>query len=272
MPFNGSGNFNIVNTFVAGTTILSSAVNQNYSDIATGLSNAMTKDGQQVATANQNMGNFKFTNVGNGSSSGDSANYGQLLAAILTATPVGSVIEYAGTSAPAMWLFCDGSAVSRTTYASLFAVISTTYGAGDGSTTFNVPDYRGRVGAGKDNMGGTAASRIGTISTDSGTITGSTLGSTGGSATHTQAAGEVGQHNHTATSNVTDPGHTHTYWNASLSGGNIGGAGGSQNNGTTGSATTGITVGTTVNNSAAPSSMAWLQPTLIVNKIIFANA
>src|SRR5262245_45971339 len=60
-------------------------------------------------------------------------------------TPIGAVIDYAGASAPSKWLLCYGQAVSRTTYAALFDVLSTTYGVGDGSSTFNVPDLRGRV-------------------------------------------------------------------------------------------------------------------------------
>lgn len=60
-------------------------------------------------------------------------------------TPTGSVTPYIGASAPGGWLLCDGSAVSRTTYASLFTLASTTYGAGDGSTTFNLPDLRSRL-------------------------------------------------------------------------------------------------------------------------------
>lgn len=64
--------------------------------------------------------------------------------------PPGLISPYAGSSAPAGWLLCDGTAVSRTTYASLFSITSTTYGTGDGSTTFNLPDLRGRgsVGSG----------------------------------------------------------------------------------------------------------------------------
>lgn len=58
----------------------------------------------------------------------------------IVASPVGSVIAFAGNTAPDGWLVCDGSAVSRTTYAALFAVISTIYGVGDGSTTFNLPN------------------------------------------------------------------------------------------------------------------------------------
>lgn len=72
----------------------------------------------------------------------------------------GLVLPYAGGSAPPGWLLCYGQAVSRATYAGLFEAIGTVYGTGDGSTTFNVPDMRGRVAAGKDNMGGTAAGRL----------------------------------------------------------------------------------------------------------------
>lgn len=66
--------------------------------------------------------------------------------------PTGTLHAFAGATAPSGYLMCDGSAVSRTTYAALFQVISTTYGAGNGSTTFTLPDLRGRVpvGAGTD--------------------------------------------------------------------------------------------------------------------------
>ena len=92
--------------------------------------------------------------------------------------PTGMVAPYAGTSAPAGYLLCFGQAISRTTFAALFAVCSTTYGAGDGSTTFNVPDLRGYVAAGKDDMGGSAAGRL------SG---GTTLGAGLGAQTHNHA-------------------------------------------------------------------------------------
>ena len=70
--------------------------------------------------------------------------------------PAGILAPFAGSTAPDGWLLCDGSAVSRTTYSSLFAVIATTYGVGDGSTTFTLPDLRGRMALGLDNMGGTS--------------------------------------------------------------------------------------------------------------------
>jgi microcystin-dependent protein len=102
--------------------------------------------------------------------------------AVVRAPLLGAVIAYAGTSAPTGWLFCFGQNVSRTTYAALFAVIGTTYGAGDGSTTFGMPDLRGRVPFGKDNMGGSAASRL--TGAVTGGITGSGLGNAGGEQAH----------------------------------------------------------------------------------------
>lgn len=60
----------------------------------------------------------------------------------------GSIVMFAGSVAPQGWLLCDGSAVSRSTYSSLFDVIGTAYGAGDGDTTFNLPDLTGRVALG----------------------------------------------------------------------------------------------------------------------------
>jgi microcystin-dependent protein len=86
----------------------------------------------------------------------------------------GVLFDYAGTVAPAGWLMCDGSAVSRTTYATLFGVIGTTYGAGDGATTFSLPDFRGRVAVGNDAMGGTASGRM-SISMTGTTIAGSAV-------------------------------------------------------------------------------------------------
>lgn len=61
---------------------------------------------------------------------------------LTTTVEIGTIIMYAKSTAPANYLICNGAAISRTTYASLFAVIGTVYGVGDGSTTFNLPDYR----------------------------------------------------------------------------------------------------------------------------------
>jgi microcystin-dependent protein len=114
--------------------------------------------------------------------------------------PTGSMMEFAGASAPSGWLLCDGAAVSRTLYAALFVVLGTTYGAGDGSTTFNLPDRRDKfsVGAGSTYARGSTGGATTTSSAGSHSHTGNT-----GSTTLTTA--QIPAHNHT----ITDPGHAH---------------------------------------------------------------
>ena len=112
-------------------------------------------------------------------------------AALPQAVPTGSVHLMATTTAPSGYLKCNGAVVSRTTYADLFAIVGTTWGAGDSATTFNVPDLRGEFVRGWDDSRGVDSSR-GFASSQS---------------------GKNAQHNHTATatstSTVSDPGHLH---------------------------------------------------------------
>jgi len=115
--------------------------------------------------------------------------------------PVGVVVPFAGSTSPAGWELCYGQAISRTTYAGLFATLGTQYGEGDGSTTFNVPDMRGHVAAGRDNMGGTTMGRL--TSAGSG-ITGTVLGAAGGSQTHTLTSAEMPSHTHTQNAHAHD--------------------------------------------------------------------
>jgi microcystin-dependent protein len=105
----------------------------------------------------------------------------------ITVLPVGSVFPYIASSAPSGFLNCDGTAVSRTTYSDLFAVIGTSFGTGDGSTTFNLPDLRGRTVIG--------------VGTGSG-LTARTLAATGGAETHTLTVDEMPAHTHTANENT----------------------------------------------------------------------
>src|SRR5205085_3090679 len=96
---------------------------------------------------------------------------------------------YFGTTAPnSAFVFPYGQAISRSTYSALFSLFSTTYGTGDGSTTFNVPDLRGRLIAGKDDMGGSAASRVTTAGSS---IDGATLGVSGGAQVVLLAANQI---------------------------------------------------------------------------------
>lgn len=98
---------------------------------------------------------------------------------LLHAIPFGVPLPFAGATLPTGWLWCYGQAVSRTTYASLFAVLGTTYNTGgEAGTDFRVPDLRGRVPVGKDNMGGTPANRV---TTGVSGVDAATLGAVGGS-------------------------------------------------------------------------------------------
>lgn len=189
-------------------------------------------------------------------------------------TPTGTVLDFAGAVAPAGWLLCDGSQISRTTYATLFAALSSgaIYGTGNGTTTFHLPDCRGRTTAGKDDMGGSAANRI--TSGGSG-ITGTTLGNSGGSETHTLTEAQLAVHTHIQTA------HHHTSGfsangvsgrygvttgqpNSPYSEGDVQAGAGSQLD-------YGVdTSGSTATNNNAGSSNAHnnTQPTMIFNKII----
>lgn len=101
-----------------------------------------------------------------------------------TVLPSGLMMDFAGETAPAGWLICDGSAVSRTTYAGLFATIGTTWGIGNGTTTFNLPDLRRRVTVG---AGGTSTSILGNV-----------VGNVGGAETHLITQTEMPAHTHGA--------------------------------------------------------------------------
>lgn len=98
------------------------------------------------------------------------------------ATEIGSIKMFSHVTVPSGWLTSYGQAVSRTTYALLYAVIGTVWGVGDGSTTFNLPDLRGRGIHVSDTNGGAAANRLNALS--SGGVNG-TLGSVGGEQSHT---------------------------------------------------------------------------------------
>jgi len=153
--------------------------------------------------------------------------------------PAGTILDYAGSTAPNGFLLAYGQAISRTTYGTLFAALGTTYGTGDGSTTFNIPDLRGRVPAGKDDMGGTAANRI---------ALGSTLGYTVGAETHTLTTGQI-------------PSHSHVQTTSTATGGAVLGIGAIFGTGTQGT-------GLSTQSSGSGSSHNNMQPSIIVNKII----
>ena len=128
--------------------------------------------------------------------------------------PSGSILPFGGTAAPtAAFLLCDGSDVSRTTYARLFAVIATAYGAGNGSSTFGLPDLRDRVPLGKGSNNSTLGAETGSAAASS-VITNATANTgsgTSGSSTSTTGTGTTGTGTTgTGTSGSTTAGRTNT--------------------------------------------------------------
>lgn len=189
MPLNGSGTYNLPNPpvfpAVAGTTIKASDFNAIMNDIAAAITAMIARDGQSTITgvlqwaqpgANlaalggvaltgaQTIAGVKtFSSAPKSSAAASAADdlmrKGEVDAALSSAIPSGAVMPFARNTAPSGWLKCDGALVSRTTYAALFAAIGTTYGAGDGSTTFALPDLRGEFVRGWDDGRGVDSGR-----------------------------------------------------------------------------------------------------------------
>lgn len=181
--------------------------------------------------------------------------------------PLCAGMDYWGPTAPnSAFAFPSGQAISRTTYATAFALMSTNFGSGDGSTTFNLPDKRGFVSAGVDNMGGTAANRL----------TGFTINTQGGGATMTLAAGNLPPHTHSGTTGAENANHTHAYQSAPVSpgvttfGGGLNGSVGANGAGTTGaeSASHGHPFTTDGGSGLAATPISLLQPTIACNYIL----
>lgn len=187
--------------------------------------------------------------------------------------PTGTLLDFAGSSAPSGFLLCYGQAISRSTYADLFAAIGTTYGAGDGTTTFNLPDLRGRVGVGKDDMGGSAANRV-TTGGGAG-FNGSTLGATGGFQAVQLTESQMPAHTHTANHSHTVTGRAAAsgdhYHNTSSAPSYIStlGNGGSEGFGSafaSGASTDSASV--TTSSKGGTDAHLNMQPSVILNKII----
>lgn len=205
--------------------------------------------------------------------------------------PIGAIFPFAGLSPPAGYLFAAGQQVSRTTFAGLFSVVGTTFGGGDGFSTFNLPDLRGRVPAGVDAMNGIAASRLG-FGAAGGIVSPATLGASAGEQWHIQTQAEMVQHAHSAFSSSTpfltasigaSGGGGVITTNLSTSPGDVGAAHASNDSngapavwlpgsisggGGSGAVTGSISTSTSIGASGSSSPMNITQPTLVINYII----
>jgi microcystin-dependent protein len=215
LPSDANGNYSLPDGYLAvtGETILASQHNPPLEDLAESMSQRLmasgakpmsgplkAADGSAAAPALSfnnatSTGIFKTTN-GLGFAVGG-VQVAELIAGGFKtgARYIGEVFDWTGSSAPALCVLPYGQTLSRTTYADLWAFAqveiaagNTLYNNGNGSTTFGIPDMRGRVRATKDNMGGSAASRL-----TSTTITadGNTLGAAGGAQTVTLVANQI---------------------------------------------------------------------------------
>ena len=176
--------------------------------------------------------------------------------------PLAGGMDYWGTTVPnSSFAFPIGQAISRTTYAALFALIGTTYGGGDGSTTFNLPDKTGRVSAMKE----AGASRL-TSTYFGGNST--VLGAVGGAESHTLTTAELAAHSHA--NSLTDPGHGHTIPAGTTEGVNVSSVQAESNNNLGPVSTSSNTTGITITNASAGSGNphAIVQPTIVCNYIM----
>lgn len=156
-------------TFADGEQVTSTRLN-NLVDQATFAANAVDGSTMTLINGELAVGVVQTANIGTNAITESRISDGAVSAAKLApgaAVPSGAIMPFAMNAAPTGWLAADGAAVNRTTFASLFAAIGTTYGDGDGSTTFNLPDLRGYFVRGSGtNADGTASAAFGTKQAD----------------------------------------------------------------------------------------------------------
>ena len=172
MPFDSEGVFSRIHNWEDDREndidIVSDRHDEEDDNFADGLSQCFLKNGNSKMESNLNVGNFKITNLAAGTSSSDAVNRGQLDNALASEndslkTIMNSLVKIGDIKASVIsanhdnWLLCNGQEISRNEYADLFSLIGEYFGAGNGVTTFNVPDYRGKFLRG---LGGNAANDI----------------------------------------------------------------------------------------------------------------
>lgn len=184
-----------------GEDIVPSQHNPPLTDLSQAITGSLSRDGLGAMRAAFNGGGFRATNLAAGVQPNDAVIMSQL-ASGAGGLPAGSVVDFAGSAIPTGWLICAGQALSRADYPDLFAAIGTAYGAPSGST-FNIPDTRGRVTAGRDVDSGGFAGRLTTPNSQ-------TLGAAGGTQTVTLTTAEMPSHTHTVSGSTNSDGaHVH---------------------------------------------------------------
>lgn len=154
-----------ITTIAAGDTITSSrtVLNDNFSSLNTDKieTSVLDTDTTLAANSDSKIATQKAVKA-----------YVDATAGETFLVPTGAILPYGGATAPTNYLLCDGSAVSRTTYSALFAVLSTNYGVGDGSTTFNLPNLKGRFPLGYSASAPTKTFTFASRSSNTITVTG----------------------------------------------------------------------------------------------------
>jgi len=175
--YNKSTNFAVKDTLTSGDpdkVVSGAEIDNEFNAIASSSSSKIDKVTNGVA------GNLpRITSTGNLEDSGQDAD---------TIVPVATILMYGGGTAPNGWLLCDGSAQLRTSFPALFSEIGTSFGEGDGNTTFNLPDLRDRFPMGQGAMGGVDAGVVDDFDTG--------VGDAGGEAKHILSISEMPSHGH----------------------------------------------------------------------------
>lgn len=176
MPFDTMGNFSRIHNWeqdrLSDIDIVSDRHDEEDDNFAEGLTACVCKDGRSVMSGNLNLGGYRITNLANATAANEAVNKNQMeqtVAALESSLNelvknmvnrrvyLGDIKASTQAENHGNWLLCNGQAVSRTVYADLFTLIGTNFGEGNGVTTFNVPDYRGKFLRG---LGGNSAANI----------------------------------------------------------------------------------------------------------------
>jgi hypothetical protein len=172
MPFDSEGNFTRVHNWDEDRQndidIASDRMDEEFDNYADGLNDCLLRDGRTTMMGDLKMGNFQVKNVANGTVGTDAVNKNQLdkstndidtaLKTLINSIwVIGDIKASVKGENHGAWFLCDGQEVSRVTYSALFEIIGTNFGEGDGVTTFNLPDYRGKFLRG---LGGNSAENV----------------------------------------------------------------------------------------------------------------